>query len=142
MASPVVHGRLYHTTDIGAIFLRFTSFSYLKSMRNDGGTGRVFVLCLKTLAQRPSVKEFHEGGVKLFNLKAVVKSLVERIKNPGEITPVEAPIDCERSPAPGAAPEVVENEDPLLAAARRRKSIEDLEEEAAARRGDARVAQR
>ena len=95
-----------------------------------------FVLCLKTLAQRPSVpKEFHEAAVKLFqSLKAGVKSLVERMKNPpAKITPVEAPVDCEEAPAPGAAPQVVENEDPLLAAARQRQSIEDLEEEAVRR---------
>ena len=122
---------------IGAVFLRFTSFGYLKSMRDERRYwSAFFVLCLKTLAQRPSVpKEFHEAAVKLFqSLKAGVKSLVERMKNPpAKITPVEAPIDCEEAPAPGAAPTVVENEDPLLAAARQRKSIEDLEEEAVRR---------
>ncbi len=122
---------------IGAIFLRFTSFSYLKSMRDERRYwSAFFVLCLKMLAQRPSVpKEFHEAAVKLFqSLKAGVKALVERMKNPpAKITPVEAPIDCEEAPAPGAAPQVVENEDPLLAAARQRQSIEDLEEEAVRR---------
>ena len=100
---------------IGAVFLRFTSFGYLKSMRDERRYwSAFFVLCLKTLAQRPSVpKEFHEAGVKLFqSLKAGVKALVERMKNPpAKITPVEAPMDCEEAPAPGAAPTVVENED-------------------------------
>ena len=70
---------------VGAIFLRFTSFSYLKSMRDERRYwSAFFVLCLKTLAQRPSVpKEFHEAGVKLYqSIKAGVKSLVERMKNP------------------------------------------------------------
>ena len=40
---------------------------------------------------------------------------------------------CIRDRAPGAAPQVIENEDPLLAAARQRQSIEDLEEEAVRR---------
>ena len=123
---------------IGAIFLRFTSFSYLKSMRDERRYwSAFFVLCLKTLAQRPSVpKEFHEAAVKLWvSLKAGIRALVERMQKgaPAKVAPSEAPIDCEEAPAPGAAPQVIENEDPLLAAARQRQSIEDLEEEAVRR---------
>ena len=123
---------------IGAIFLRFTSFGYLKSMRDERRYwSAFFVLCLKTLAQRPSVpKEFHEAAVKLWvSLKAGIRALVERMQKgaPAKVAPSEAPIDCEEAPAPGAAPQVVENEDPLLAAARQRQSIEDLEEEAVRR---------
>jgi len=123
---------------IGAVFLRFTSFGYLKSMRDERRYwSAFFVLCLKTLAQRPSVpKEFHEAAVKLWvSLKAGIRALAERMQKgaPAKVAPSEAPIDCEEAPAPGAAPQVVENEDPLLAAARQRQSIEDLEEEAVRR---------
>ena len=81
-------------------------------------------------------KEFHEAAVKLWvSLKAGIRALAERMQKgaPAKVAPSEAPIDCEEAPAPGAAPQVVENEDPLLAAARQRQSIEDLEEEAVRR---------
>ena len=122
---------------IGAVFLRFTSFGYLKSMRDERRYwSAFFVLCLKTLAQRPSVpKEFHEAAVKLWvSLKAGVRSMYDRMqKGPAKVAPVESSVDCEEAPAPGAAPRVEIPDDPLLAAARQRQSIEDLEEEAVRR---------
>ena len=109
VAAPTVHGRLYHTTDNRR---HFPALHVVLLPEIDAGRAAVLVGLLRAMPENTRTATERPEGVPRGrrqalsrSIKAGVKSLVERMKNPpAKITPVEAPIDCEEAPAPGAAP--------------------------------------
>lgn len=90
---------------LGALCLRLTSFAYLKSMRDERRWwSAFFVLCLKCLAQRPSVPtEFSEQFT----------SLYERLRHGSQakVAPEEVESPSKAAQSPEKALALVENDD-------------------------------